>query len=387
MDPPHLQVRNIQVEELAMGLVWFCGTIAKCGKKSWFAEINMKEVNMKSITCQRLTGKTLQHQILKRTINSTILLFLFFFSACGQAWSGDDFFFLDINSGQPKTALPSSDIVKRIRPVLTDLAKLTGIDRGELVCNCFDDVIVTVNLVKQDRTIGGQTLWLGTIKGVAHSYVMLVSNNKTVSGEISSAAFHYQIRPWQEGFHIVREMVKKQSSSMVGKLSGSVSFEDEVVVLTNQERVANSLHVLSQDAKLTISARGHAADMAVNDYFDHTGLDGSSPFDRITDAGYVWNSAGENIAAGYSTPTEVVNGWMNSPGHRANILNSTFCDIGVGYAFEASSTYYSYWVQNFGRKLGVSVCPTASTPPQVPDSSDLFFPIGAFELLLLDNSK
>lgn len=342
---------------------------------------------MKPKACLYPTGEVRQNKMVKRIINSTILIFLFFFSVCGQAWSGDDLFFQVVHSGQLETALPSSDIVKRIRPVTPNIARLTDLDRGELVCNCFDDAIVTVNIVKQDRTVEGQTLWLGTIKGVANSYVMLVSNNMTVSGEITGPDVHYQIRPWLEGFHIVREMVKKQSSTVVGKLSGSVSFEDQVVVLTNQERVANSLHVLSQDARLTISARGHAADMAANNYFDHTGLDGRSPFDRITDAGYVWNSAGENIAAGYATPTEVMNGWMNSPGHRANILNSTFCDIGVGYAFEVSSDYYYYWVQNFGRKLGVSVCPTASDIPQIPTSSDFFYPIGTYELLLLDNSK
>lgn len=314
-----------------------------------------------------------------KMMSSTFLVFLFFFSLCDQAWSGGDTFFQDVDPGKLETAVTSPDIVMRIRPVIPNLSHLTGLDQGELLLNCFDDALVTVSVVKQDRKVNGQLLWLGTIKGVAHSYVLLVSSNETVSGEITGPDVHYQIRPWQEGLHIVREMVKELSFDVVSKLAGSISFENQVVVLTNQERAANSLQAYSQDAKLTTSARGHASDMAANDYFSHTSQDGRSVFDRITDAGYIWNAAGENIAAGQITAIEVVTAWMNSPGHRDNILSSTFCDIGVGYAFETSSSYYHYWVQNFGRKLGVSVCPQ---PPSDTSSS-----VGVLGLILLDSSK
>lgn len=335
-----------------------------------------------------LSDEVRENKMVIRMLGSTFLIFLFFFSLCGQAWSGGNTFFQDVDPGKLETALTSPDIVTRIRPVIPNLAILTDLDQGELVFNCFDDALVTVSVVKQDRKVNGQTLWLGTIKGVAHSYVLLVSNNETVSGEITGPDVHYQIRPWQEGIHIVREMVKELSFDVVSKLTGSISFENQVVVLTNQERAANSLQAYNQDAKLTISARGHATDMAANDYFSHTGLDGSSMADRITDAGYIWNAVGENIAAGQTTSTEVVTAWMNSQGHRDNILSSTYCDIGVGYAFETSSTYYHYWVQNFGRKLGVSVCPQPSTPPPPPSTpGGTSFPVGVLELILLDNSK
>jgi uncharacterized protein YkwD len=75
----------------------------------------------------------------------------------------------------------------------------------------------------------------------------------------------------------------------------------------------------------------------------HTGSDGSSPGDRITRAGYTWSAYGENVAYGYATPEQVMNGWMNSPGHRANILNCSFKEIGVGLAQPGS-----YWTQDFG---------------------------------------
>ena len=138
-------------------------------------------------------------------------------------------------------------------------------------------------------------------------------------------------------------------------------FESEVIDLVNDERAGEGLDPLSYDADLSASARGHSQDMGLNDYFNHISEDGRSPGDRITAAGYSWNTYGENIAAGQSTPAAVVAGWMNSPGHRANILNSNFCDIGVGYAYVASSTYGHYWTQNFGRKSGVSSCPPAQT--------------------------
>ncbi len=319
---------------------------------------------------------------MKRVVGSTILIFLFFFSVCSQAWSGNKLFFQDVDPGQLETAVIKSDIVTRIRPVVPNVMVLTAHDQVEFVFNCFDDVFIKVSLVKQDRPVEGQTLWLGSVKGLAHSSVLLVSNGETVSGEITGPDFHFQIRPWQEGIHIIREMLRDLSPPATAKLTGNISFENQVIELTNQERVANSLQAYSHDAQLTISARGHATDMASSNYFNHTSLDGRSPFERMTDAGYVWNAAGENIAAGQPTAVAVVNSWMNSEGHRNNILSSTFCDIGVGYAFETSARYGHYWVQNFGRKRGVSVC-----PPPVANPVSSAYPVGALQLMLLHNPK
>ena len=148
---------------------------------------------------------------------------------------------------------------------------------------------------------------------------------------------------------------------LLAPVGAYADLESEVIDLVNDERAAEGLGPLRYDADLTAAARGHSQDMGLNDYFDHIGLDGSTPGDRITEAGYSWNTYGENIAAGYATPAAVVAGWMASPGHRANILNPNFCDIGVGYAYVASSTYGRYWTQNFGRKSGVYSCPAAAT--------------------------
>jgi uncharacterized protein YkwD len=126
------------------------------------------------------------------------------------------------------------------------------------------------------------------------------------------------------------------------------SYTDEVVRLTNAERAANGCGALSIDATLTKVAQAHSEDMADHDYFSHDSQDGRSPFDRMTAAGYGFSTAAENIAAGQATPAEVVKGWMNSEGHRANILNCALKEIGVGYAVNSSSTFRTYWTQDFG---------------------------------------
>lgn len=126
----------------------------------------------------------------------------------------------------------------------------------------------------------------------------------------------------------------------------STAFEDEVTELTNAHREAAGCAELGTDDRLRSAARGHSQDMAANDYFSHTGLDGRSPFDRMADAGYP-EPAGENIALGYRTPADVMDGWMNSEGHRDNLLNCSHEAIGVGLVYDADGR--PYWTQVFGR--------------------------------------
>ncbi|WP_338710937.1 CAP domain-containing protein [Streptomyces virginiae] len=122
--------------------------------------------------------------------------------------------------------------------------------------------------------------------------------------------------------------------------SGSVA---AVLALVNQERAAAGCQAVTLNAKLTKAAQDHSADMAANSNMSHTGSDGSDPGARITRAGYSWSTYGENVAYGYSTPEKVMEGWMNSPGHRENILNCSFKEIGIGLAQPNS-----YWTQDFG---------------------------------------
>ncbi|MET7300673.1 CAP domain-containing protein [Embleya sp. NPDC005575] len=117
----------------------------------------------------------------------------------------------------------------------------------------------------------------------------------------------------------------------------------EVVSLVNQERAKAGCSALTVNTKLTAAALQHSQDMAAHANMSHTGSDGSDPGERITRAGYTWKTYGENIAYGYSTAQQVMTGWMNSPGHRQNILNCAFKEIGVGLAGPNS-----YWTQDFG---------------------------------------
>ncbi|MET7660883.1 CAP domain-containing protein [Streptomyces sp. NPDC005463] len=116
-----------------------------------------------------------------------------------------------------------------------------------------------------------------------------------------------------------------------------------VLALVNNERSKAGCSPLTMNAKLTEAAQDHSKDMATHRNMSHTGSDGSSPEDRITRAGYSWSSYGENVAYGYSTPEKVMAAWMSSPGHKRNILDCSFKEIGIGVAQPGS-----YWTQDFG---------------------------------------
>ncbi|MCD0442717.1 CAP domain-containing protein [Glycomyces sp. A-F 0318] len=120
--------------------------------------------------------------------------------------------------------------------------------------------------------------------------------------------------------------------------------ESAVLDLVNDYRADNGCGSLDRDGRLDAAALLHAEDMAVNDYFSHTSQDGRSPTDRANEQGYD-GGVGENIAYGYPDAEAVMEGWMNSEGHRANILNCGYSVIGVG-AYDRDGTIY--WVQNFG---------------------------------------
>ena len=123
------------------------------------------------------------------------------------------------------------------------------------------------------------------------------------------------------------------------------SMEKQVASLTNSKRKAAGLGSLTLDSQLSKLARMKAEDMAKKGYFSHTSPTYGSAFDMMKKYGVSYRTAGENIAKGQKTPEAVMNGWMNSSGHRANILSSTYTHIGVGYAKDSKGN--TYWVQIF----------------------------------------
>lgn len=118
------------------------------------------------------------------------------------------------------------------------------------------------------------------------------------------------------------------------------SFAEAVLELVNAERAKNGLNALTLDSALSKVAEAHSKDMATRNFFSHTNPDGLSPFDRIKNAGISYKTAGENIAMGQKSAEQVVEAWMNSEGHRKNILNASFTKMGLGHV-------NNYWTQLF----------------------------------------
>lgn len=124
--------------------------------------------------------------------------------------------------------------------------------------------------------------------------------------------------------------------------SSVTAYEEEVVRLVNEIRQEHGLNALTHDWQLSRVARFKSDDMRNLGYFSHTSPTYGSPFEMMKSFGISYRTAGENIAKGYKTPEAVVDAWMNSSGHRANILNSTYTHIGVGYVASGN-----YWTQMF----------------------------------------
>lgn len=122
--------------------------------------------------------------------------------------------------------------------------------------------------------------------------------------------------------------------------AGQASYTQQIVNLVNKERAAAGLSPVSALDSLNKVAAAKATDMRANHYFSHTSPTYGSPFDMMSSFGITYRAAGENIAMGQRSPEEVMTAWMNSPGHRANILNKDFNYIGVGFD-------NNYWVQEF----------------------------------------
>jgi serralysin len=157
-------------------------------------------------------------------------------------------------------------------------------------------------------------------------------------------------------------------------------FDQRILELVNQERSKQNLKPLILVQELDTAADGHSNRMASGDFFSHTDPNGSSLVTRIERNNYQWTTAGENIAAGQSSAESVMQGWMNSSGHRANILNPNFTHLGVGYAYLANDSgsvnYQHYWTQVFGAgdsNPGTYVAQTDSSnpPPPVVGSGEL----------------
>lgn len=256
-------------------------------------------------------------------------------------------------------------IVVRQQEVALDIGRLLDSSVESVQFELFADVSITAVPAKRSITADGSLVWQGVISDRPSAAVLFVINDGSISGEITTPETRYHIRTTADGIHIVQE-VGRTAPALLNSMT-LFGVTDDVIVLTNEERAKYGLYPLVYDSQLTQAAQGHADDMALNNYYDHYSLDGRDYSDRITEAGYVWNVVAENIVNVYSDAASAVNSWINSTGHHANMLSTSVCDIGVGYAYNAASYYGHYWVQDFGRRSGVTTCPVAPVgkPPDV----------------------
>lgn len=220
----------------------------------------------------------------------------------------------------------------------------------------FEELGASVSWNENTRTVTGTrdniTIKLNIESNVMYknSQMILLSpspfivNGRTlVPIRVISESFDYDVS-WNEASRKV--IIKTKSNSSDSSGSTESDFSKEVLRLVNIERANNNLSPLTLDSSLSRVALSHSKDMHDNGYFSHTNLSGQSPFDRLKSAGISYRSAGENIAAGQSTPALVVNSWMNSDGHRKNILSSAYNKMGLGYYY-GNKGYRSYWTQIF----------------------------------------
>ncbi len=140
---------------------------------------------------------------------------------------------------------------------------------------------------------------------------------------------------------------------------GFASFQAEMLRLVNAQRAAGAtcgtrgsfppVPALAWESRLSQAAYDHSLDMATANYFSHTGRDGRSPFQRVAATGYTAQAVGENIAAGYGSMAAVVDGWMGSEGHCANLMSASYSQMGLACARGSASQYGIYWTQVLAR--------------------------------------
>ncbi len=182
-------------------------------------------------------------------------------------------------------------------------------------------LVMSISAATSHTVVPGDTMWKIAVK-----YQMGVSEIKEANPQIANPNLIY---PGQ-----VLNIPTTDSSVL--------NYEKEVIRLVNEIRVKNGLKELTYNWELSRVARYKSQDMKDNRYFSHTSPVYGSPFRMIKNFGITYRSAGENIARGQRSPQAVVDAWMNSSGHRANILNSSFTQIGVGYVADGN-----YWTQMF----------------------------------------
>ena len=192
-------------------------------------------------------------------------------------------------------------------------------------------------------TLQGYTGPAAQAQGAVDSSCAAVTN-----GELAEAGFHQR---GTQTWIVLAAPFSPPGAAQAGDQQA------RVLALVNQARAkprrcGNESFAAARPVRLNVTlqgvAVGHASDMARHSYFSHTGRDGSHVADRASHAGYLWRAIGENIASGQMSAEVAVQGWVNSPGHCANLMSPVFTDMGAAFAVNERSSAGIYWVQVFG---------------------------------------
>ncbi len=283
---------------------------------------------------------------MKKLFSYCILVLSILLIAGSSAWASG--LFLPAPDLSRKLEPSNPSVVLRQRAVLINPGAIPNDHPSDSIqLNLFEDAKYVANR-KRVASGRGILLWTGTLAGAEKGEVIIIAKNQRVSATILLSSVIYQIRPLNQKLHLIRE-IKRQALSVPEKAPPGVHpHEWKMIELANREREIEGVPPLEHNDKLSASSRNHAVDMARSNYFSHEPSNGRKFYQRIFDTGYSVSKCAENIAAGFSDPAEVFESWMHNQEHRANILNTAFTEIGVGYAFSRNSCFTHYWAQDLG---------------------------------------
>ncbi len=227
----------------------------------------------------------------------------------------------------------------------TDYEKIGGLNKGD-----------QIQVTGIADTGWYQIQYNGTTAYVSANYLMDEASYQAMIAEEEAAALaaqqaaeqvaQQQAQQQQQAQEQQQQQTQQQEQQQQQQPQVNTGdYRAQVVALMNQERAAAGVGGISQNAALDAVAQVRAQEIVQS--FAHTRPNGTSCFTILDENGIAYMAAGENIAAGYGTPTDVMTGWMNSEGHRANILNGSFGQVGIGYYTDPNTPYGTYWVQIF----------------------------------------
>ncbi len=273
-------------------------------------------------------------------------------------------------------------VVLRQRHVTWDPQLFVAGPPENLTLNLFEDCQYTATLLMSEAGPAGDLIWVGNIDGQPGNRMTLVVHGPSASALIQIGDRRFDLRPLAPLLHVIQEInaldpmafqaddaetpqypgrALSAANHASATQANMTNEEFTIFTLVNQERSKHGQFPLNADHRLTAAARAHSQDMSDNSYFSHTSPGGRTGGDRITAAGYTSSRWAENIAHGHTSPEAAMLGWVNSEGHRKNILSSDFCDLGVGYVSAGR-----YWTQKFGRLRGVTTCTPQNHEPYTP---------------------